>query len=132
MSLSNYLENKILDHLFGGTTYTAPSTLYIGLCQSVSEDGTIVGEPSGGGYARVAVSNNTTNWPNASDGTKSNGTIIEFPEATANWGTMYYGFIADAASGGNVLAYFALEVPKTIEAGDVPFIAPGDLRITID
>ena len=30
MSFSDYLEDKVLDHVFGGTAYTAPSTLYVG------------------------------------------------------------------------------------------------------
>ena len=28
---SDYLEDKVLDHVFGGTAYTAPSTLYVAL-----------------------------------------------------------------------------------------------------
>jgi hypothetical protein len=31
MSFSNYLETKVLDHVFGATAYTAPATLYVGL-----------------------------------------------------------------------------------------------------
>ena len=28
---TDYLEDKVLDHVFGGTSYTAPGTLYVGL-----------------------------------------------------------------------------------------------------
>ena len=28
---SDYLEDKVLDHGFGGTAYTAPTTLYVAL-----------------------------------------------------------------------------------------------------
>ena len=28
---SNYLENAVLDHVLGGTAYTQPTTLYLGL-----------------------------------------------------------------------------------------------------
>ena len=31
MSLSNYLENKILDHVFRNTSYTSPTTVYVSL-----------------------------------------------------------------------------------------------------
>ena len=34
MSFSNYLENKVLLHVFGATAYTAPATLYVGLYTS--------------------------------------------------------------------------------------------------
>ena len=30
-AFSDYLENKVLGHVFGGTAYTAPSTLYVAL-----------------------------------------------------------------------------------------------------
>ena len=28
---SDYLEDKVLDHVFGGNAYSAPSTLYVAL-----------------------------------------------------------------------------------------------------
>lgn len=67
-AFTDYLENKILDHVLGNSTYTPPSTVYIGLAVSVSDDGTITGEPSGGSYARIAVANNATNFPAVSGG----------------------------------------------------------------
>lgn len=129
---TDYLENEVLDHLFGAATYTSPTTLYVGLCTSVSESGTITGEPSSGAYARVAVTNNATNFPAAVSGAKSNGTVIEFPEATAAWGTMSVFFLASAATAGNVLAYGDLTVPKAVAIGDTPKFNVGTLTITLD
>ncbi len=131
-AFTDYLENKILDHVLGNSTYTPPSTVYIGLAQSVSEDGTITGEPSGYGYQRVAVANNPTNFPAASNGSKTNGTTITFPEATGDWGTIYYAFVADAATGGNVLLYMQLDNPKSVGAGDTVRFTPGDLNFALD
>jgi len=131
-AFTDYLENKILDHLLGRTTYTAPETLYVGLAQSVSDDGTITGEPSGNGYQRVAVANNTTNFPSASNGQKSNANSITFPQATGSWGTINYVFIADAATGGNVLFYAQLTTPKTIGEGDTVSFPSGGLTFTLD
>ena len=131
-AFTDYLENKILDHVLGNSAYTAPSTVYIGLAVSVSDDGTITGEPSGGGYARVAVANNATNFPAVSGGSKTNGTEILFPEATADWGTLSYVFIADAATGGNVLLYTPLPSPKTVETGDTVRFTAGSLTFTLD
>ena len=37
---SDYLETKVLDHVFGGTAYTAPSTLYISLYTAAPTDST--------------------------------------------------------------------------------------------
>ena len=38
MSFSNYLETEILDHVFGGAAYTAPSTLYVALYTATPND----------------------------------------------------------------------------------------------
>lgn len=133
MSFGDYLENKVLDHVWGNTAYSAPATLYVGLSTSTPTDaGGNITEPSGGNYSRVAVTNNTTNWPNASGGAKSNGTAITFPTASASWGTVTYAIIMDLASGGNMLAYGQLTTSKTIDAGDTTSFPIGDLDITLD
>ena len=114
---TDYLENKILDYILGGVTFTVPSTLYIGLATSVNEEGTITGEPTTEvGYHRIALSNNLTTFPSASNGQKSNGVDIIFPTATGDWGTINYTFIADSDKdvvGGKVLLYSQLAVSKT-------------------
>ena len=35
---SDYLENKVVGHVFGGSAYTAPSTLYVALYTSAPSD----------------------------------------------------------------------------------------------
>jgi hypothetical protein len=127
------IENAVLNHIFGKTAYTAPATYYIGLSTTdPGETGSLAGEPSGNAYARVAVVNNTTNFPAAADGSKANGVKIEFPEATGYWGTITHFFLADAAVAENVIAYGSLLTPKTIENGDVFYFDVADLAITLD
>ena len=51
---SDYLEDKVLDHVFGGTAYTAPATLYVALYTVAPDDtggGTEV-TTTGTAYAR--------------------------------------------------------------------------------
>ncbi len=130
---TDYLENAILDHILGKVAYTAPTTIYVGLANAVAEDGTITGEPSGYNYSRVQVTNNTTNFPAASGGSKSNGTDIVFNEASGSWGTINYVFLADADVGsGNVLLYARLTNPKTIGSGDTVKFEAGDLTFSVD
>jgi hypothetical protein len=132
-SYSDYLENKLLDNLFGATAYTVPGTLYVSLFTAAPSDSGGGTEVTGGSYARVAVTNNTTNWPNASGGAKSNGTIITFPTPTANWGTVVAFGIHDAASAGNLLAWATLTTNRTINNGDgAPKFAATALAITLD
>jgi hypothetical protein len=133
MSFTNYLESVILDEVFGGVNYTPPATIYVGLSSTApNETGTGITEPTGG-YARVAVTNNATNWPaTGTDGTKSNGTVISFPQATADWGAaVTHFFLSDSLSGG-VLAYGALGVAKTIGTGDTASFGVGSLTISLD
>ena len=136
MAFSNYLQEALLDLVFGDQAWTVPATLYVGLSSTApAADGTGITEPSGGAYARVAVANNTTNWPSATvsggSSSVSNGTAIPFPTATADWGTVDYYFIADAATAGNVLGFTALTSSQTISTNDVASFAVGTLVISL-
>ena len=135
-SFSDYLELKILDHVFGKTAYTAPATVYIGLWTTAgsltdASDGTAATEVTGGGYARVAVTNNTTNWPNAASGSKSSGAAFDFGTASGNLGTINQMAVLDASSGGNILAWADLTAAKTVNSGDTYKFNSGDLTITL-
>lgn len=130
MSFSDYWEDATLNHLFNKAVYTAP-TIYVGLSSTApADDGTGVTEPSGGGYARVATA--STDWNSASGGQITNANDITFPQATADWGTMSYIVLYDAASAGNLLAYAALTTAKTVQNGDTAQFAAGDITITLD
>lgn len=132
-SFANYLEDEILDHIFSAATWTPPETLYVGLSTStISDAGENITEPSGNGYARVAVTNNATNWPAASGGAKANGVAIEFPKATGSWGTITDFFISDANSGGNILCYGALTTSQAVSTDNILKFPIGDLDITLD
>ena len=126
MSFSNYLENKVMLHVFGGTSYTAPSTLYVALYTSDPGEGDTGTEVSGGSYARQTGAFTITN------GVAANTAAIEFPTATASWGTVAYVGVRDASTGGNLLASGALTTSKTISSGDVFRIPASSLSISLD
>lgn len=132
MAKTNYERNRTLDVRYGGSaSYTKPGTVYIGLFTSMptvlGNDGT---EVSGGSYARVAVTNNATNFPNAAAGAKSNGVAITFPQATAAWGAVVGVGIFDASSGGNLQDFALLTTPKTVQNGDVFSLPIGQASFT--
>jgi hypothetical protein len=129
---SDYLENKVLDLLLGGVSYTVPTTVYIALYTAAPTDAGGGTEVSGGGYARVAVTNNATNFPAASGGSKSNGTTITFPTATADWGTVVAVGIFDASTSGNLLFWANLTTSKTVQNGDTAQFASGSLTFSED
>lgn len=137
MSFSDYLEDKVLDHVFGGTAYTAPTTLYVGLFTSTASDSAAGTEVSGNGYARQTAAFTVSG---TSPTTAASSANIEFPEATGSWGTITYAGIFDASSSGNMLAYaqltdpsdFSTPLSKTVSTGDVLRINAGNLKVTLD
>ena len=128
MSFSNYLETELLDHVFAGNAYTAPSTLYLALhTANPDEDGSGAEvSTSGTAYARQSASFTV------SGNTATTSAAIEYSTATANFGTVSHVGIWDASTGGNLIAYAALTSSKTIETGDVFRVPAGDLDITLD
>ena len=124
-NLTNYLENKLIDHFLGTDSYTMPTDVYIALFTVAPTDAGGGTEVTGGSYARQVATFST-----ASDGATSNDTNVDFtgmPAAT----TVAIG-IFDALTSGNMLLYGTLTTNKTTDAGDTLRIATGDLDISID
>jgi len=131
---SDYFENKVVGYLFGNVAYSLPATYYVGLWTaslSDSSTGSTAGEPSGGSYARVSVTNNSSNFDAASGGATANTNLITFPMATASWGTVTYVGICDASTGGNLIAYADLGTSISVAQYDTVIFKPGDLDITL-
>jgi len=129
---SDYLELELLDHVLGGADYTRPATVYIALYTVTPTDAGGGTEVSGGAYARAAVTNNSSNWPAAAGGSKSNGTQINFAMATAAWGTIVALGIHDALTGGNLLYWGPLTSSVVVNGGQSPYFGVGGLTITED
>jgi hypothetical protein len=55
MSFTNFLETEILDHVFAGAAYTAPSQHYLGLFTAAPGEAGGGTELSGSAYARQTV-----------------------------------------------------------------------------
>lgn len=124
---SNYLENKVLDHVLRNTSYTSPTTVYVGLFTSDPTDAGSGTEVSGGSYARQSLSVTT-----ASGGITTSSADINFPQATGNWGTVSHIGILDALTSGNLLMHTPLTTSKTIDTGDILKISSGNLTVTLD
>ncbi len=136
MSWSDTLENAILDHVLGGSTYTQVATIYIGLSTTVVSDNLNgLAEVSGNGYARVARVNNATTWDAAAGGVKDNALDFTFPEASGSWGTVVHFQIWNddtLSAAANFIAAGSLAVSKAIGAGDTPRFPASSLSVTQD
>lgn len=141
-AMSDYLENKLVDHILRAQTFTAPATVYVSLHTSATTDAGGGTEVTGGSYARVAVTSSLANWAGtqsagsttASSGTggaTSNNAAITFPAPSASWGTISHFAIWDASTAGNMLFHGSLTTSKTVNNGDAaPSFAIAALSLT--
>lgn len=133
-NLSDYIEDKLLDHLMDVGAYSAV-TLYVALCTAAPNDAstgaTITEVADANAYARTA----TGAWNVASGGATENSDAITFPAASGgNWGTVTHIAIVDSAShgAGNVIWHGVLTASKVVNDGDTFKINAGDLDLTLD
>lgn len=134
-SATSYFENLVLNSILGDDAGAGmPATVYVALFTSIPDDGGGGTEVSttGTGYARVAVTNNSTNWPDATGGIKYNGTTIQFPTAIDSWGTISWVAIYDAATAGNMLLWGETSTDMTPIAGNAPYFSAGGFAVTAD
>jgi hypothetical protein len=127
MSFSDTFETHVLNYVFTATSVTRPTAWYLALFTSNPADdasGTEV-STSGTAYARQSAAFTV------SGDTASNSSAIEFPTATASFGTVSHVAVFDAATSGNLIAYAALTSSKAIDTGDVFRVPSGDLDITL-
>jgi hypothetical protein len=124
-NLTNYLENKLIDHFLGTASYTMPADVYVALFTVAPSDAAGGTEVTGGSYARQIAT-----FTAASSGATTNDSNIDF-EVMPAVTTVAIG-IFDAITSGNMLLYGTLTTNKTTDAGDTLRIATGDLDISID
>lgn len=109
--LTDYGEDKVNDAVFSAAALGAPATFHLALMTAAGNETAGVGggtEATGGGYARIAVTNNATNFPASSGGSKTNGAAFTSATSSGAWSSsaaiVQIRFM-DASSGGNCWAY---------------------------
>ena len=134
MSGTNYIENALLDHLVGNAALTG-GQLHIALATAVAdaEAGTFTEvSETGTAYARQAVP--ASSWASASGGDCTTSANIQFPVATAGYGTVTHIVLTDSATygGGNVILIQALTSNKVVDTDDQFVVNSGNLTISLD
>lgn len=105
---ATYYGNALLDLL--GQGFTPPATVYFALFSAAPTDTTAGTEFDGTtepGYTRVSVTNNATNFPNASSASKSLGLNVVFPTNSGGsaWPAAVAWGIFDASTAGHLLVW---------------------------
>lgn len=130
--VSDTVANNTLDLLYGSGAQSgiAPATYYIALSTTApTNTGTNVTEPPGNGYTRVSLTNNSTSWPAASGRVKANGTLIQFPTATGDWGTVGWVALYGAATAGTFYGWSQLTSTQSVVSGGALDVPIGALTI---
>lgn len=126
-ALSTYLENKLLDHSLGTTSYTMPTGVFVALYTDDPTDADAGTEVSGSGYARQAVAFDT-----AASGSTANDAEITFTASGGSFGTVTHIGFRDAITSGNLLYHGALSNAKTIADGESLTVSVGDFIIGLE
>lgn len=126
MSMTDFLEEKLLKHVASIASYAAPGTLYLALHTADPGDTGSASEASGGSYARQVVA---FTW-NAGAGRLDSSANVTFSNMPS--GTFSHASIKDAASGGNTLMVGVFTSPQTLSSGQSLVVTAGDLRWTAD
>lgn len=131
--LTDYMEKKLLDHIFGQAAFTRPNELYLGLSTTAfadSDNGSTASakEPSGNSYARVRI-DNISEYNTSGDDIRNNSSI-DFAEATGSWGSIgYWGVFDGTGSSANMLMHGSFSSATTVASGDQFRISTGDFEI---
>jgi len=137
-SANNTTEKDILNELLGAVAFVSDVTVWIALWTTMPTDAGGGVEVTGGAYVRFSVTNNTTNFPNATGdtpSTKNNGVAFTFVTATANWGTILGASImthVSASAETDFLCWFDLDTTKAVNTDDTAEFAINAITVTMD
>jgi hypothetical protein len=124
-SATDFLENKLLDHTLGPSSYTKPATVWVALYTVSPSDSAVGTEVTGGGYARQQIT-----FGAAVNGNISNNTNVDFMNMPAC--TIVAAAILSANVGGDMLFWSTLNSNRTLLAGDSVRISTGSLVVSLD
>lgn len=136
-SMSNYLEQKVLESVLNGAAFPTLTNIWIGLALTTAfTDAAYTTEISGGGYARVQLTGAFT-VADAGGGQWIGGNTsgITFSVATGDWSGPGYtnpvvGWgLFDAATVGNLLIHDVLDTDLYVYSGAVVFFNPDTLQV---
>lgn len=129
--ISSYLMKKLTDKSLAKADWSMPAGVYHGLMASdPTVAGTLSSEVGVGGYTRQALTAAMSAF-DATTGVSSNSDAISYPLPTADYPTVNYSFVADAAAAGNVLFSSQLPSPLLIRNARAPALFPaGAISLT--
>lgn len=124
---SIYLANNLINETLRNINYVPVATHYLALFTTNPTPNNTGIEVSGGSYVRKPIT-----FIAPTNGVTSNSATVTFPAATAPWGTVTHFGIYDALTTGNLLYYHALDITRSILAGDSLSVPIGNISVTLE
>ena len=121
-NISTYLRNKLASLVLLGQPYTPPTAVWLALYASDPTPDDTAAEVSGNGYARVQVS-----FAAPTAGICSLLANATFPTSTGSQGSIGYGGLRDAQTGGNLLFSGPLASAQLVAASQVVQFSAGQI-----
>jgi len=127
-SLSNYICNALLDHVFNGVFYTPPTDIYVALSsQDPLDDASGLLEPTGAEYDRRVIT-----FQAPSNHRIIQDQIVVYLQALSGaWGTMTHYALMDSYTGGQMLAYGSFATPPVVDQYKTLSIPANEIYIDI-
>jgi len=127
MDFTNYLASKLVKGTVGGSSYPAPSKVYLALLtEDPTKSGFTTSEVAQASYNRQEVT-----MTDPADGVSTNANQVDWSTATSNWGNVGWIAIMDAPSSGSMLYFTELDNVKEILSGDQFRINANELKLTL-
>lgn len=126
--LSNYLENKLADHVLRNTAFTPPTNLYVALHTADPTEAGNVAEVTTAAYGSYARKQMTVGAP--TNGVSTNNADLNWTNCPAI--TISHISIWDSLTAGNCLFFGPLSAAKTMASGETFKIVTGSLSVGFD
>lgn len=136
-SAGDHYENEILDSILGddhGSRF--PGTVYLALFTVSPTDSTFGTEVDlSSDYDRLAITNDSAEWPDAASGVKANAVAHAWAAAASVWGLCVAWALMDhatAAASANIIFWSPLSPTVNVTIGTAPNFPIGSITIGAD
>lgn len=128
---SNWLEEQILNHFIRNAPVPSPQSVYLALFINDPTDANTGTEVQGGSYSRQQV---TFSQPiqSSDKAVIMNNHKIEYPVATAEWGSISHWGLMTAPTGGNLICRGVFNRLETVQTGNRFVLEPNNLQVSME
>jgi len=145
-ALSDYMENKAVDWLLRGQSFTPPTTQGVALGTNTCSDSGSPAEPSGNAYTRQSITAGLSAWAgtqsagstSASSGTSGTTSInaaLTWSASTGPWNTLQSVWLMDSTTTGAGNVLFCINLTSSLNVSGSGFtvsLPAGALTFQID